>query len=179
MKSVYLAGPEVFWPNAVAMGEAKLRLCCCYGLEGLYPLDNEVQSGDRESLASQIYRGNRQMLDACDLVIANISPFRGPSADVGVAFEMGYAAALGKPVWAYRCDDREYHERVPKGPGATDTDGLHIENFGLADNLMLIEAIRASGGQLFSEKAGPSERYDLDWQMKLFERVLKVIAGEG
>ena len=37
----YLAGPEVFLPEAVAIGQRKKQLCAKYGFEGLYPFDNE------------------------------------------------------------------------------------------------------------------------------------------
>ena len=39
---IYLAGPEVFLPDAVGIGQAKKRLCAAYGFEGLYPFDNEI-----------------------------------------------------------------------------------------------------------------------------------------
>ena len=31
---IYLAGPEVFLPDAVQIGQAKKRLCAAYGFEG-------------------------------------------------------------------------------------------------------------------------------------------------
>jgi nucleoside 2-deoxyribosyltransferase len=36
---VYLAGPEVFLPDALAIAAAKKRLCAAHGLEGVFPLD--------------------------------------------------------------------------------------------------------------------------------------------
>jgi nucleoside 2-deoxyribosyltransferase len=39
---VYLAGPEVFLPDAIAIGNKKKRLCTEFGFEGLFPFDNEV-----------------------------------------------------------------------------------------------------------------------------------------
>ncbi len=39
---VYLAGPDVFLPDAVEIGRQKAAICARYGLIGLYPLDNTV-----------------------------------------------------------------------------------------------------------------------------------------
>ena len=39
MPSVYLAGFDVFYPDALARGEYLKALCATHGLEGLYPLD--------------------------------------------------------------------------------------------------------------------------------------------
>ena len=37
-------------------------------------------------------------------MLANLEPFRGSEPDSGTAFEVGYALALGKPVYAYLSD---------------------------------------------------------------------------
>jgi nucleoside 2-deoxyribosyltransferase len=42
MTRVYLAGPEVFLPDAVDIGRRKVELCTRHGLIGLYPLDNAI-----------------------------------------------------------------------------------------------------------------------------------------
>jgi nucleoside 2-deoxyribosyltransferase len=39
---VYLAGPDVFLPDAIEIGRRKVELCARHGLTGLYPLDNAV-----------------------------------------------------------------------------------------------------------------------------------------
>ncbi|HJW77212.1 MAG TPA: nucleoside 2-deoxyribosyltransferase, partial [Beijerinckiaceae bacterium] len=36
---LYLAGPEVFLPEAIEIGRIKKDLCARYGIEGLYPFD--------------------------------------------------------------------------------------------------------------------------------------------
>ena len=35
-------------------------------------------------------------MDAADAIIANLTPFRGPSADAGTVYELGYMAGRGK-----------------------------------------------------------------------------------
>ena len=95
---VYLAGPDVFLPDAVAIGRRKKELCAHYGFEGLYPFDNEISGdhlGTRVDLL--IYRANVAMIHEADFGIFNLTPFRGSSADVGTVFELGMFAALAKP----------------------------------------------------------------------------------
>ena len=44
------------------------------------------------------------MMDAADAIIANLTPFRGPSADAGTVYELGYMAGRGKLCLAYSND---------------------------------------------------------------------------
>jgi nucleoside 2-deoxyribosyltransferase len=39
---IYLAGPDVFLPDATEIGRRKAEICTRHGLSGLYPLDNAV-----------------------------------------------------------------------------------------------------------------------------------------
>lgn len=58
---IYLAGPEVFFPNALEQGAEKKRLCCEHGFEGVYPLDNVVDGAERlapQELARRISHAN-------------------------------------------------------------------------------------------------------------------------
>ena len=45
---IYLAGPEVFFPNAREQGEIKKRLCAAHGFAGVYPLDNAIGGADAD-----------------------------------------------------------------------------------------------------------------------------------
>jgi nucleoside 2-deoxyribosyltransferase len=144
--SVYLAGPEVFRRDAFAVGEAMKAVCVDAGLRGCFPLDIETGLGDlsAKSPADQafsLFEALIEQLDGCAGVIANITPFRGPSADVGTAWEMGYAFARGLPVFAYTDHAADYVDRV-------EPDGLQVEAFGLSDNLMLEGSVRRSGSSV-------------------------------
>jgi nucleoside 2-deoxyribosyltransferase len=60
---IYLAGPDVFLPDAIEIGRRKAAICARHGVHGLYPLDNAVDlSAADASLA--IFRGNQAMMDA-------------------------------------------------------------------------------------------------------------------
>ena len=130
MKTIYLAGFEVFAPDARQRGARMKMMCAECGLIGLYPLDNEAGA------ASAIFAGNCALIDRADAVIANLNPFRGAEPDSGTCFEVGYAFAKGKRVYAYVSDTRTMQQKL----GQTDKDGFSVENFGLPLNLMLASA---------------------------------------
>ena len=121
-------------------------------MSACYPLDNEfaaIPPGER--LSRLIFAGNIDMIRAADAVVANLTPFRGSGADPGTVFEVGYAHALGKPVYGYSADQRTLLERIAAGEAAAlrqaadgrsfAGDGLAVEDFGLFDNLMIAEAL--------------------------------------
>ena len=57
IRTLYLAGPDVFRPDAAARGEALKALCREFGFEGLFPLDQAlpVQIADPAAQARSIY----------------------------------------------------------------------------------------------------------------------------
>lgn len=139
---IYLAGPTVFQADADDAGARLVALCDQYGCDGLYPLDFYL---DGPMSSRTIQSACLRELRTADGVVADLSPFRGPHADDGTAFELGFAHALGLPIWAYTTDPRPLIERISGARAATghvrDEAGLLIENFGRAHNAMLAEAI--------------------------------------
>jgi len=161
---IYLAGPDVFLPDAVEIGRRKAAICAQYGLRGLYPLDNAVDLSAGDA-SLDIFKGNQAMMDAADAIIANLTPFRGPSADAGTVYELGYMAGRGKLCLAYSNDPTPYVERVarlynvmtsPEGH-LIDPQGLAVEDFGLADNLMMIHALDLHGLPLVTPRQPPAD----------------------
>lgn len=179
---VYLAGPEVFLKNAKEIGEQKKALCRKYGFEGVFPLDNEVDGKDKtpRMLGFCISAVNEGLIKSCDWVIANITPFRGPSADVGTAYEMGFAHALGKKVYAYTNIAVPFTERTIKALNSKvarttdgkirDSKGMFIEELGLTDNLMLDGCVYSSTEMLVVEAAPAEELFTF---LVGFEKCLK------
>jgi nucleoside 2-deoxyribosyltransferase len=153
---VYLAGPDVFFPNAVEIGEAKKRICAEYSFVGVYPLDAPFDSlfnlDSPQSTGHRSFELMVELMDSCDLIIANLTPFRGPSMDVGTAIEMGYMHGRGKPVFGYTNVASNYAERVP-------LDGFMLEDFGLVDNLMVEGPIYNSGATVVRADVPPDEVY--------------------
>jgi len=123
-RKIYLAGPDVFLPNAIEIGVKKKALCREFGFEGLFPFDNEQQRllSVRET-ARGIYQGNLRMMQEADFIIAHLTPFRGCSADVGTAFEMGVVAGMGKLTIGYTNDPTDLLSRIVNAdPNATKDD---------------------------------------------------------
>lgn len=139
-RRVYLAGPDVFFPDALEVGARKKAICSQHGFEGVFPLDAELDLAGLEP-PEQGYRcfdAMIELMETCDLVIANLTPFRGPSMDVGTAVEIGYMYGRGKPVFGYTNVATSYAERVTP-------DRFTIEPFGLVDNLMVEGPIHKTG----------------------------------
>mmetsp|Transcript_23868 Transcript_23868/g.41061 ORF Transcript_23868/g.41061 Transcript_23868/m.41061 type:complete len:182 (+) Transcript_23868:121-666(+) len=149
--SVYLAGPGIFRKDADQFGAYQKDVCSKHGLLGLYPLDNAFNASPRNSdearaLATRIYLADLNLIDIADGVVADISPFRGPSMDIGTAIEIGYASALKKPIVGYCKDRRTYVNKVlewdtetTEGPPGVwrDKDGMKVDEFGTLDNPMV------------------------------------------
>jgi nucleoside 2-deoxyribosyltransferase len=168
---VYLAGPEVFLANAKEVGEQKKTLCRKYGFEGVFPIDVELstQGKSPREIGICISDINEGLIKNCDIVIANITPFRGPSADVGTVYEMGYAHGLGKKVIAYTNTAEPFTERTVKALNGEvsrkfdgqlrDKLGMFVEENGLVDNLMIDGCINADSKQLVIEEAPEGEKF--------------------
>jgi nucleoside 2-deoxyribosyltransferase len=166
---VYLAGPDVFFPDAMERAARMKSALASRGMAGLFPLDSELDRAhfpDRKSLGLAIARANEALMRKADIVLANIQPWRGVEADDGTSFEIGFMAALGKILVLYTNDRRPFAERIVSDVyrGEVDRDGpvrrgrrdgIMIEEFdGFADNLMLINA--SSAERAMGEKSDPA-----------------------
>jgi nucleoside 2-deoxyribosyltransferase len=185
---VYLAGPDVFLPDAKAIGHRKKEICARFGLIGLFPLDNQIDDAaggpGTSSLSMRIFRGCTAMMEDAEAVIAHLTPFRGASADAGTVYELGYMAAHGKICTGYSNRCGSYADRIEGVPrAAIDTGGLvnvdcegHvIEDFGLADNLMIVHALEAFGHPVMTPDSEPA---DIWRDLSLFEKCADWIARQ-
>jgi nucleoside 2-deoxyribosyltransferase len=150
---VYLAGPEVFLRNAIEIGEAKIDICAAHGFDAIFPLvSDDAGPPDPNDRARYIFEQCVEMMDRCTLAIANMTPFRGVSMDVGTAVEMGYMFAKGHPVFGYTNVVENYDARVPE-------DALKVERFNLADNLMCEGPVWQSGGAIIRTQGHPAQHF--------------------
>ena len=93
--TAYLAGPDVFLPNAIAHAATKVEICRRLGLRGLPPLNEDAETAATELQVWQaIYEKDVAMMEKSDIIIANLTPFAGASADAGTLIEVGWF--LGK-----------------------------------------------------------------------------------
>lgn len=162
---IYLAGPDVFLPDAAELTALKQKICSLHGLCGMNPLDNEVnlQGLAPRAAGIRIATANEELMNSCDAIIANLTPWHGPSADVGTVYELGYMRALRRPCFAYSNDPRSFSQRVEEwvlaqdhGPVHVDQHGVKrtarghkIETFQFNDNAMIDGGVRMSGGTFF------------------------------
>jgi nucleoside 2-deoxyribosyltransferase len=162
---IYLAGPEVFLPDPLAAGRAKQALCARHGFEGVYPLDASLDLAGlpKRQKARRISLANEAAMQSCDGLIANLTPFRGVATDSGTAFEVGFMRALGRPVLAYTNVVASYRQRAEAfrahGTHAPDADGpgVQIEDFDLAENLMIEIAVLESAGDVIRRAVAPGQ----------------------
>lgn len=154
---IYLAGPEVFLPNARELLDAKAELTRQAGFIPLSPGDLQIPPAETKiGHGCNINAVDEQMMFEADAVIANLTPFRGIAADTGTSYELGFMCALGKPVFAYTNVAADHFTRIKRHYGDVATldetgryrgpDGLSIENFDMADNLMLHGGVIRRGG---------------------------------
>jgi nucleoside 2-deoxyribosyltransferase len=155
---IYLAGPEVFLPDAKEIAEKKKAICRYRGLEGVFPMDPDLadlQGLPPVQVAQRISASNIDLMNSCDCVIANFTPFRGVSMDVGTAFEVGYMSSLKRVVLGYTNVAAPYNERTiryyearPKAAIDAYSADTSIEDFGFTENLMIECAVRVCGGEV-------------------------------
>jgi nucleoside 2-deoxyribosyltransferase len=169
---IYLAGPDVFLPDPQARGAKLKEICARHGLLGVFPLDplaEEPASWGNLPEFQRIALRNEAHIRAADALVANLTPFRGPSADVGTVFELGFMRALGRPVFGWSNVAADFFTRTRaflgaaahEGPDGTWRDGevMALERFGCHDNLMLDGALMASGDGLEVADVAPSRRW--------------------
>jgi nucleoside 2-deoxyribosyltransferase len=181
---LYLAGPEVFLPNARQVLDAKADMTRAYGFEPICPGDISIEPAPtRHEFGLKISAVDEGMMNRADGVIANLTPFRGIAADVGTAFELGYMCAQGKRVAAYTNmtanhfvrtrafyagDIREGDDGRKRGP-----DGLSLEDFDMIENLMLHGGIERRGGVIAIHDAAATDLYT---DLTAFEACLSALA---
>ena len=150
LKTVYLAGPDRYFPNLEELTARKRALCEAAGVAMRLGGDGVDLSGRPSELqARQAYAGALANLRESDAVVANFTPWRGPGCDPGTGFEVGFASALGKPVLAYMNvqdeEDAEYRSRVEAWMGASpdaagvwrDGDDCAVEDLDLPETAVL------------------------------------------
>jgi nucleoside 2-deoxyribosyltransferase len=146
---IYMAGFEVFYPNALEIGAAMKAVCAEHGFVGMFPKDNVINKGmgrSKREIAADIFHANIKLIEEADIITANLNHFRGSEPDSGTVFEVGYAYARGKKLYGYMDKDIQLRDKVAAHWGGVnfgengryvDKDGLHIENLDLPLNLML------------------------------------------
>lgn len=153
-QTVYLAGPDRMAPDAEAILERKRAMTRDADFS---PVLAEAGAGEGEPdelRARILYADTVAKLRACDAVIANLTPWRGPDPDASTVFEAGLAAGLGKPLFAYMnvpdAEEADHRSRVEayieiaadEAGVWRDGDGALVEDLGLPVTPMLWSEVR-------------------------------------
>ncbi len=158
-KKIYLAGFDVFYPNAIEVLDNKKKLCEEYGFTGLAPLDKEVDfSQPKEKIRQVIYQANIELIRKADILAVNLNAFRHGEPDSGTVFEIGYGVALGKEVYVYVDSAESMLDKTRANDASCvykeglwfDGNGLIIEDFDGMFNLMITESTQIINGNLES-----------------------------
>lgn len=157
---IYIAGPDVFLPNASEVLNQKKDICTKYNMIGLSPMDQFLRLQETYQgleLAQKIYEYDVKLIEDCDIIVANCNPFRLALVDDGTSYEIGHGRAIGKTIYGYVTQKRPLPEivqsRIPLKVHVSgylmDQDGYLVnEDFGNTVNLMIEFSIISSGGKL-------------------------------
>jgi nucleoside 2-deoxyribosyltransferase len=161
----YLAGPDVFFANAALHAAKKVEICARYGLDGLPPHnpDGDQPSGyGGDGAWRLIYEKDISMMEMSDLIIANLTPFGGASADAGTLIEVGWFLGRGKPIFGYSNIAKTFERRMQQHALRSEVDltDMSIEGFHLPDNLMIVGAVHATGYPIFVPTDSKERGYD-------------------
>ena len=85
------------------------------GVSPLDALEGEPAGWSALPEARRIALRNEAHIAGAAALIANLTPFRGPSADAGTIYELGYMRALGRPVFGWSNAAAPFTERHAPG----------------------------------------------------------------
>lgn len=186
--SVYLAGPEVFLPNARQQIDRKIALTRAAGLVPIAPGDLTIEpQPTKRRVGHAISAVDETMMDSADAIIANLTPYRGVSADTGTCFELGYMCARGKLVYGYTNLAPDLRDRligyydgkvhVDADGVLRGSDGLTIDDVDMSDSLMMQGGIERRGGQVVVHDAPPDQVFTDTTAFEICLRLLAERAG--
>lgn len=132
--NIYIAGPDVFFPEVLAHAEQQRWVCIMNEFNALHPVDNDLPERDRDLRAAmEVYRGNLRQIKACDIVVANCNPFRSPFyMDHQTSLEIGVAIGMQKIVYGHIASATDLKTRVVQNypMRSVDEHGVHIDRDG-------------------------------------------------
>lgn len=147
---IYLVGPTIHADHAGAIRDDARLLCEAAGFEASTPSPEALKEIEpSEVMAREIYAERASRMRQADAAVVDLTPFRGPHCDPAAAFEAGFLAGLGKPIFAYMNvpseEEADMGVRVETYVGVEagedgvwrDSHGVQVEDYGLPESLML------------------------------------------
>jgi nucleoside 2-deoxyribosyltransferase len=143
-------------------------------------------SASQEQPHEAISAIDEQLMHSADAIIANLTPFRGITADTGTVYELGFMCGRGKLAFAYSNTAADHFSRTKDyyrgmvAPGADGhlrgPDGMSVEDFDMAENLMLDGGVEGRGGRVIVRDIPPERLYT---DTAAFEECLRLLAEAG
>ena len=127
---VYVAGAWPFENNWLEIADRIRALCIENNLEPIFLAPDE---GNRPtftnpwSTKSYIFHHHDQQLQASNVIIANLNPFKGYEPDCGTAWECGAAYMYGHKMYGYMDSLAPLIHKIPNVVGE---DGRHYDMYG-------------------------------------------------
>ncbi|MGV8026193.1 MAG: nucleoside 2-deoxyribosyltransferase [Anaerolineaceae bacterium] len=119
---LYISGPQKYYPN----GLKELKMMKGYAEMHGFEVINDFSY--LENGYKDFEHIDRNYLDNCDIVIADVNPFRGGEPESGTVFDMGVAFAKKKRLYSYVRDIRNVIHKYPIGH--YDEEGRIIDEYG-------------------------------------------------
>jgi nucleoside 2-deoxyribosyltransferase len=182
--SAYLAGPDVFLPNALEIAQIKKGMLKKIGIKGHFPLDNvlNLKILTKQQASLLISRANEDLMRKSDMGLFNLTPFRSPSADAGTIYEEGFMSGLNKILYGYSNTTKTFHTRTKEFLGMkgsktvedilVDGHKMSLENFDLEDNLMISGGIVNQGGKFITANVPEAEIHS---SLAAFSKLIDVL----
>lgn len=113
-ESIYIAGPECFYPNGFQILGALRRVSESYGFRVSLPNDRQLKLDDPnpQRNADVIFDNCAVSMNDSTAIIADLETFRGTEPDGGTIYEIGMAFAKGLRCYAYTRDKRSVAKKV-------------------------------------------------------------------
>ncbi|WP_176082442.1 nucleoside 2-deoxyribosyltransferase [Martelella sp. HB161492] len=168
---VYMAGPEIFLENGLEIIKIKADMARAAGLEPLSPGDHPLPPCETPfDIGMAISASDEAMMLEADAIIANLTPFRGISADPGTVYEVGFMCALNKPVFAYSNVADGHTARLKTYYGGAVTrasdgflrgpDRMMVEDCDMIENLMVDGGILRRNGRIDAAETATTAALD-------------------
>ncbi len=128
-ESIYIAGPECFYPGGTKILDAMRRRAESFGFTVSLPNDVPLKL-DHEDLRKNgdaIFQNCADSMNRSTAIVADLETFRGTEPDGGSIYEVGMAFARGARCYAYTRDKRamvhKYQGAQLQGGAVHDLDG--------------------------------------------------------
>lgn len=128
-ETLYIAGPECFYPGGYDLWWAQRKLAEWYGFTVVLPTSTKLALNHEkvQDNAQEIFDDLVEQVKKTTTIVADLEFFRGCEPDGGTLFEMGWVYAKGGKCYGYT---RDMRRMTQKNQNARMLDGVVIDQNG-------------------------------------------------